>query len=326
MRRFGRWLGWNVAFEQDPAAAGAANNPGATGGAGDPAKAAGGGGQPAPAKETYTIKVGGTERALTIEEMKDLAQKSAGADEKFREASEMRRNNEDAIRQSELIQRLSDPSHKPTDAEISELSLKLGVDPAEFAEYIGHNGSNDPKPPQNKGGGFDPNSIDEAAAQAIVQKALGISSAEARGIIEYSHQRHIEDAREKIRKFSDEMVDKDTIFGTMKVGEKKADRDAVIKEMVAEDVLGRIKDGGPFGAELVTASIQKVRTYLQKFGIPGRPDQQPLTMGLGPSSGLPAEVLSEKPIERKSAAEDGDEGNFLGRWMQRYLQSKRQQG
>lgn len=123
---------------------------------------------------------------------------------------------------------------------------------------------------------------------------------------------------------SDEVVDKDAIFGKMKIGENADDRVSVIKDMVAEDVLGRIQMGESFGAELVAASVQKIRAYLTKFGIPGKPDQHLLTLGLGPSGGLPAEITSEEPIQRVSAADPKGTDNFVARYMQRGLKKLRE--
>ena len=75
----------------------------------------------------------------------------------------------------------------------------------------------------------------------------------------------------------------------------------------------------------MAASIQKVRAYLKEFGMPGKPDQYPVTLGLGPSVGLPAEVQSETPIKRISAAEDKDGENFVSRAMQKALMAMRGQ-
>jgi hypothetical protein len=312
---FGMWNRPSLVFEEGPNASDP-NNPNASGGD-DDSNAGGGGGAP-PKDQSFDLTVGGEKRSVTLDEMKDLAQKSAGASAKFEEASKIRKDNEDAIRQYDLIQRMGDSNHTPTDAEINELAGMIGVDAKEFAEYMKDDeGQPDPTP-----GKETPATIDKKA----LAEALGIDPAELKAVIDHSHQRHVADARKEIRQISDLAVDKDEIFGKMVIGENKDDKEESIKEMVAEDVLRRIQDGGQFGAELVAASVQKIRAHLQKFGMPGKPDQYPLTLGLGPSAGLPAEVLSEKPIERKSAAEDGDESNFVARIMQKCIAARRSRG
>lgn len=310
---FGMWYRPSFVFEDDPNA----NDPNASGGDDDP-NANKGEVKNTPSKDqSFDITVGGEKRSVTLDEMKDLAQKSAGASAKFEEASKLRDANADAIRQYDLIQRMGDTDHTPTDAEVRELAGMIGVDPKEFADYMKDEdeptpASSDEKPPV----------IDKQA----LAEALGIAPAELKAVIEHSHKRHVADARKEIRGISDLAVDKDEIFGKMVIGENKDDKEESIKELVAEDVLRRIQDGGEFGAELVAVSVQKIRAHLQKFGIPGKPDQYPLTVGLGPSAGLPAEVLSEKPIERKNAAEDGDESNFVARIMQKCILAKRSAG
>ena len=68
----------------------------------DPAKDSHGAGG---SDQTFTIKVDGTERTVTADEMRQLAEKSAGADKKFQEAAELRKQVGDAARLKELVER-----------------------------------------------------------------------------------------------------------------------------------------------------------------------------------------------------------------------------
>lgn len=270
--------------------------------------------EPEQTTDTYNLKVDGKDRTVTLSEMQELAQKSAGADAKFQEASELRKSAEDGLRLKGLVERLSDGDRQPTESEVRELAGMIGVDPDEFAAYL-----------KDEGGGGEPpqGGANTKVSKEDLVEALGFDPAEAKAILDYSHQRHIDSARQQIRQSSDNAVDKDEVFGKMVVGENKAERMSAIKDMVAEDLFRKIQDGQPYGAELVAASIQKMRAYLTKFGIPGNPDQYPVVLGLGPGEGMPAEVRSEKPIQRISAAEDGDEGNFVSRVMQKYIRGRR---
>jgi len=321
MHRLFRKFGLTRVFEQtapDP------NNPNLSGGIDNKGKSGGGGddkGKEDPNKgQMYELSIGGEKRSVTLDEMRNLAMKAAGAEQRFEEASKIRKEAEDGIRLNTLITRLSDSDHEPTQEEIRELSAKLGVDPTEFTEYL--KAMDDTTPTNDKGKPKDtPVKIDK---QTLIE-ALGFDPAEAKSILDFAHQNHIKQAKEEIRQISDGSVDKDEIFGKMIVGENDKDRLNTIKDMVAEDVLRRIQDGNPFGAELVAASVQKIRTYLTKFGIPGKPGTNPLTMGLAPSDGLPLEVQSDKPIERISAAKDDGEDNFVRRAMQKGLQMLRNQ-
>lgn len=322
---FGLWNPTQMLFEDDPD--GDANDSAADGGGESDAGAKGGGGddggkQEPPDGQTFEIKVDGETRTVSIDELTTLAQKAAGADAKFEEASKLRKSAEDALRFQELTNRAGDPNHQLSDAEVTELAGKLGLDPKELADYM----ADEKEPPQGDGddGGKQGGGLDMAGFEAAFEKQYGVPLKDVVDTAAYSKQRHITDARKEIRNETDNMVDKDEIIGKMIVGKEKDSRLEVIKEMVAEDVLERIKDGDTYGPELLAASIQKVRTHLKKLGIPGKPDEYPLTMGLGPSGGLPAEVRSEKPIERISAAEDKSGENFVNRWLQRALRDRQQ--
>lgn len=269
-----------------------------------------------PKEQTYELTVDGEKRSVTLDEMRELAQKSAGANKRFEDASSMRKEAEKGLRISSLIESLSD---NPDESEAKELAALLGLDPQEFVSWMKEE---EKTPPQKKSGAKTISKDD----LAVGLKELGLDPAEVKNILEFSRQRHIAAAKEEIIKKSDEAVDKDKIFGKMIVGENRDDRLAVIKEMVAEDVLERLRDGAPFGTDLLAASIQKVRAYLTKFGIPSKPAEYPITMGLGPGQGLPAEFQSDEPIKRISAAEDKDEKNLIARFMQRNIKKLRERG
>jgi len=268
-----------------------------------------------PKEESYELVVDGEKRNVTLDEMKNLAQKASGAEKKFQDASDLRKSAEDGIRLKSLVDRLSDDVHEPTETEIKELAGMIGVDATEFAQYLKEEDKGNQTPAGKDKGSAE---IDKDAVVAALQ-AAGYDLADMKATNEYSRRRHIDSAKNEIRKISDETVDKDEIFGKMNIGESGKDRIDTIKDMVAEDVLRRIQDGTPFGAELVAASVQKIRAYLTKFGTPGTPEQHPLTLGLGPGGGLPLEVQSDKLIPRISAADDASGDNFVQRAMQKAL-------
>lgn len=269
--------------------------------------------------QTFDLNVGGENRTVTLDEMKELATKSAGADAKFQSAADMKKAAESGIRIGNLVKSLN---KEYSEADAKELAVLLDIDPGEFMEYLntddGDNKTGQQRTGQDKTG---TDGITKEQFSKAFTDMFGFSPAEAKSRLDFSQQRHIESARQEIRKISDESVDKDEIFGKMIVGENKDNRLAVIKDMVAEDVLRKIQDGVPFGADMVDASVQKIRAHLTKFGIPNKPDQHPIVLGLGPSGGLPAEVQADEPIKRVNSAEDKDGSNFVARWMQKGLKA-----
>jgi hypothetical protein len=312
---FGLYHPLTVAFEQAPAAGGGANNPDATGGKEGDKPATGGGGQPAPTVKTHEITVDGEKKLLTDEEMRNYAQLGFSSTQRYQEASAKEKNGEKGLRISTLI---SDLSESPSEEKAKELALHLGIDPSEFLAYIGEDNDPPQKGTADKGG-----KGRVKVSKEDIAEALGMDPAEVKAVIEHSKTRHIEAAKQELRRISDEAVDKDGVFGKMVIGEKKGDRLSVIKDMVAEDVLRKIQDGVPFGADMIAASVQKTRAYLTKFGIPSKPDIDPVVLGLGPGGGLPAAIQAEEPISRKSAAEDGDESNLVSRYLQKGLKLMR---
>jgi hypothetical protein len=263
--------------------------------------------------QVYELVIDGVKRSVTVEEMRELAQKSAGADRKFEEAAKTRKEAEKGLRVLNLIDSLG---NNPSESDAKELATLLGIDPTEFAEYLDKDEDDSAK------GGKGSSKITKEDLVAGLME-LGLNPDEVKNRLEYSHQRHVRDAKREIREISDSSVDKDEFFGKIKIGEKGEDRLNVIKDLVAEDVLRKIQDGEPYGADMVTASIQKVRSLITRFGIPGKPDQYPIVLGLGPGGGVPAEVNSEEPIKRISSAEDKDEKNLISRYLQKGIQAAR---
>ena len=261
--------------------------------------------------ETHTVNVDGEDRSFTLEELKEHTSKVAGADKRFRDASEKEKGGEQGIRIKALVQSVSGDS--PSEADIRELAGLLEIEPAEFMQQLKESGP--PQKPDKKTAVTDFN--------AEFQKQMGATPAEVKAVLEFSQQRHVNDARKEIREISDKAVDKDEIIGKMIIGEDKDEILAEVKNMVAEDVLQKIQNGKPFGAELVTASVQMVRSKLTKLGIPKNLNQQPIVLGLAPSEGLSSVIQADEPIKRVSSTEDDQEKNLISRYLQKAVHTAR---
>ena len=267
--------------------------------------------------ETVTLTVGKETRQVTQSELVDLASKAAGAESKFEEAASMRKEAERGIRIGSLIKTLEDD---PTDADIRELAGLLDVNPGAFMAQLKEDDKGgtpaDGKPAE---GAAAPKIDKDTIAAAMTE--MGLPPAEVKARMDSSFNRDVAEARKEIRKSSDIAVQTDEVFGKIAVGDKKDDRLEVIKEMVAEDVLKRITDGEPFGADLVSSSVQKIRSRLTKMGIPDTSGANPIALGLLPGGGvLPAAVNSDEPIARVSSADDEDDSNIISRYMQKARQ------
>jgi hypothetical protein len=316
---FGMFAPMTVCFNDD-GGAGDANNSDANGGADDDKSGggAGSGDDKASKAQTFELDVAGEKRTVTLDEMKVLATKSAGADAKFQDAADMRKEAENGIRIEKLVKSLE--SDGGTDQEAKELAILLGIDPGDLMEYL-HDGGEQSTNTNDNG-----NQSPAKLTPEQVAEVLGFNPAEAKQILQHSQNRHIASARKELRELSDAAVDKDEVFGKMIVGDKKDDRMSVIKDMVAEDILGKIERGNPYGAEMVAASIQKIRAQFTKFGIPSASVVNPVVLGLGPGAVLPSEVQSEEPIKRVNAFEAGAEDNLVKRYLQKAVKAARNLG
>ena len=263
--------------------------------------------------ESYTVKVDGEDRSFTLEELKEHTSKVAGADKRFSAAAEASKAGERGIRVGALVKLVSE-SDNPSDADIRELAGLLEIDPKDFMANL-HK--------ETETASKDTKKDDNADFNTKFQEAMGGTPAEVRAILEHSQNRHVQTAREEIREISDKAVDKDEIFGKMIVGKDKNAVLLTVKDMVAEDVLKKITSGEPFGAEMVTGAVQRVRATLTKLGIPNNLTQQPIVLGLGPSEGLSPEIQADEPIKRVSSFEDGDESNLIARTLQKSIQAYR---
>jgi len=267
---------------------------------------------------TYDLKVNGEVRRVTLDEMKDLASKSAGAEAKFRDAAEIKKTAEKGLRISKLVESLS---NNPTEADTKELAVLLGVDPGELMNDL-REITNEEGDDKDHGKATRQQGISKEMLAAALME-MGLNPEEIRNNSEYIQLERIERAKKEIRSVTDTAVDKDGILAKMIVGDNEDVRRSIFKDRVAEDVLRKIQDGVPYGADMVAASIQKIRSEYTKFGIPGKLDQYPIVLGLGPGGGLPAEVQTDEPIKRISSAEDDDEKNLIARYLQKTIQAVR---
>ena len=262
-------------------------------------------------EETHSVNVDGVDRLFTLEELKTHTSKVAASDKRFQDGAAATKAAERGIRIETLTKSVS-KSDAPPEADVRELAGLLEIEPAEFLEYLKE--GDPPNKADNKGANLD--------FSVEFKKQFGITPAEAKAGWDFSTTRHVNDARKEIREISDLAVDKDSIIGKMIVGEDKKEVFAEIKNMVAEDVLTKIKSGIPFGAEMVAASVQRVRASLTKLGIPKKLTQQPF-LGLGPSEGFSSAIQADEPIKRVPSNEDGDEANLVNRYLQKAAQSAR---
>jgi len=268
--------------------------------------------------ENYEVKIGGETKLLTLDELKEYASKSAGADKLMREAAEMRKGAASGIEIKEAFEKVMKSDNVDT-SDIRKLAGVLGVDQEEMVKMF-----NDEL---DKQGSKKDKTVDS-------DKKIGKDQLddETKDILEQAKQAQIAEAEKEILRMCKESVDKDEFFGKIiseTPEENRGDKREVILAMVHRDVRGKILASPytqeKFGAGMIQNSIQTVRSELKKYGIPSKSSKQSaisnVLAALGPTGGLPAEVQSNDKIERIPSTEADYEDNVVKRLGQKMVQS-----
>ena len=271
--------------------------------------------------ETYNLKVGGEEKVLTLDELRELASKSAGADEKFRLASEMRDKGKDGLEIKEAFTSVFNAKDGNVDMKaVRKLARVMDMDAGELEKMFQDEIDKTDKKLDKK-------------APTPEKVGLKTMDEETRSIMEQARQDQIAAAEVRVEKMCIEGVDKDEFFGKMiddTPDDQVEGRKAAILAMVQEEVKGKILASPytkeKFGTEMITAAIQGVRARVKKFGISSKKAMQPMNLGvlgLRPTGQLPAEVHSDDEIKRVSSNDESYVDNVVSRLGQKMVQGIR---
>ena len=285
---------------------------------------AGGGGKKDDTPSTFDIKVNGVDKTVTLEEMKEMATKSAGADEKFRLAAEERKKAEEAA------------SAGAQAAEITGLFDKLfntgeytTTDVRRFGELTGQGADEMEKmfkEEMEKQGKKSPD--DKTPLRKLTADDLDDDLKET---LAGAKQTQVEKAEQKIAEMCKKEVDKDEFFGTIikDTDEKQREgRKAAIEDMVKREVNKRILSspytGEKFGDHMIKGAIQEIRADIKRYGAPIKKSEQPVSSnlaGLGLSGDLLTKVQDNETIERVPVSDPSWEENFVARLAQKQQKS-----
>jgi len=277
--------------------------------------------------DLINIKIDGEERGVSLDELKKMAEKSGGADERFRKASEKEKAAVRGLRIETLFKSLSEVEEIDEDS-AKELAGLLGIDLTEFLTTLKElSGGDEEEAPGKKG---------KVKGSAEVKK-IGFDdlSPELRLAAEAAQKGEFDKTVDLVKKNCKEALDKDEILGKMimemadtddKNSEKVSDIKDTLTEMVFEDVQRRILAREQYGPELIESSLQRARARFKKFGNPSKTSKELPVLGLGPSGSLPAEVYAKEPVKRIASTEAGYEDNAAARVLQSMIQSARSSG
>jgi len=272
-------------------------------------------------EKTWTLDDGsGTPKVVTEAEMKEMATKAAGADEKFRVAAEKLKAAEAAgtsnAESTKIVNSFNNiKSGEFTKTDLREFGELVGLESGEiekmFAEDLEKN---------NKSAGAKKDDI------PIRKLKMEDFDAETQETLRGARKSQITDAEGQILDMVKKAVDKDKIFGTIleKTDEKqRANRKAAIVNMVSNDVNRKILrskySGEVFGDEMIKGSVQEIRANIEQYGIVDRTSKQPATgllAALGLSGELQTKVQADEKIERVPVTDPAWLENVVARMAQ----------
>ncbi|KKN04208.1 hypothetical protein LCGC14_1099800 [marine sediment metagenome] len=272
---------------------------------------------------TFDIKVSGVDKTVTLDEMKEMATKAGGADEKFREAAQKLKDAEDAT------------SAGAEGKEIKELFGKLftsgeynKTDIRRFGELTGQGAEEMEKmfaaELEKQGKTSAGAKGDDTPFRKLTAEDLAPDLQET---LAGAKQTQVEQAEIKIAGMVEKGVDKDDFFGTIiKDTEEKQQesRKTAITDMVKREVNKRILSSPytneKFGDAMIKGAIQEIRANIKAYGVPTKASEQPVSSvlaGLGLSGDLLTKVQDNETIERVSAGEEDYLDNFVARLAQK---------
>jgi hypothetical protein len=269
------------------------------------------------------VKVGGGKVVrATMEEVLGMAEKAGGADERFREAAEVRKafGGMDAqmarkgVRVMELVERFQGEG-EPSEAEVEEFVELIGMDPADLG-------------PGKKGRGQGKEGRKEGGRKEAAPVGMNDLDGRVRVVVEEAEKAAMERLEREIGEKVKNALDKDKEIGKVvemypEGPERDLFRERVLYEIGIDDALSRVARGQPLDSTALQTIVQKARSRVQSIGVRRNPDRVPVSPPEGTGLGTFGKaVFAEEPIRRALPNEDGDE-NAAARLAQIILRTSR---
>jgi len=274
------------------------------------------------------VKVDGETKQLTLDELKTLATKSAGADKRFTEAADQFKKGKEGFEIKEAFKKVFGTKDGNVDEkDIRKLAVYMDEDPDKMLELF-------QEEVRKSGGGGGGKSKDTPPKKVTIEDL----DEDTRSTLNQARQDQIDNAEIKVEKMCQEGVDKDDFFGKIlkeSPVDIKENRKAAIMSMVQQRVREKILASPytkeKFGTEMIQSAIQGVRDQVKKLGIPTKSSRQPglalaSVLGLGVDGNLPAEVHSDDDIKRVSSDDPDYDDNVVKRLGQKFVKSIRNRG
>lgn len=272
--------------------------------------------------EGYTVTIGGQQKTFTLEELKTAASRSLGADDKFEKAAKDKKEAAEGLRVVELLGRLKTGGESADPADVKEFLTVLGVDPAEATKLM-EAGKKQKAGDKGKAGKEGDTEEDTTVGMEQLDPQL-------QAAIKAAERLDVDQMRKKIEDDIRKGVDTDPILSKMvsEVPEEvQADFRKSLYDMVMASVRGRILSREAFGPEMITSTLQTVRDWVKKTGVPAKGAGQLPVVGLAPTgTAFTADVLAPEPIKRVPSTDSNYEETAVKRFQQKFVQIARKLG
>ena len=261
---------------------------------------------------TYEVKVGGETKNMTMGELVAAASKVEGADARFEEAAQIRKDSEAASNFFELVNSIKNSETGATKDQYLQMFRDAGFvdsDIPDYDEVIKTKGS--AKVAKE----------DKNAEEVNKKVTLENMDDETKAILEAAKEANYSKVREEIYNKVEKSVDKDEILAKLIDSKTDADRTKVrstLCDMTKSEVQRRILANEPFSDEMVQSVLQGIRHQVESLGIPAKAITQIPVVGFGPTPESSAKIIADKPIERVSS----DDPDYIDNVVERHLQKQ----
>jgi len=261
---------------------------------------------------TYDVTVDGKTVSMTLEELQAAASKSAGADARFDEAAQIRKNAEQGANFLALINEIKDSKDGVSKDQFLRLFRSAGYseeDIPNYEETIKSKGV-------TKVAKEDKNIVD-------VNKKVTMENLDddTKAILTAAKEANFKKVREEIYNKVEKSVDKDEILAKLIDSKTDADRTKVrstLCDMTKSEVQRRILANEPFSDEMIQSVLQGIRHQVDMLGTPAKAITQIPVVGFGPTPESSAKIIADKPIERVNS----DDPDYIDNVVERHLQKQ----
>jgi hypothetical protein len=257
--------------------------------------------------ETFAVKVDGKEKQVSREDVIRAYEKAQGADERFREAAEIRKQAALGLEIQQLYQKLSDQT--ATLDEQSRWAELFEMDENDLQQ------TTQMSTPAASG------VMDETKLPDSVKRAVQIAE-------RMDAKSRAEDDNRSFNEWAEFSIDKNENLGKitkdLDTPQKKAVREEVLRQ-TRNAVIVEISQGAKFGPEMVNRAVSTVVPQLEKFGNLFRKVNAPIP-GFGPTGNgldLSGMAIGDEPPKRVAGTDENYSRNFAQRLMHKLAKGNR---